>query len=72
VAGAALSTVSTFIQMALLIFVVSRPTLNALTPALVAGGLTAAVYGLTFTLLAFGSDTPRETEGGELSTYRLL
>ena len=64
VAGAALSTVSTFVQMALLLFVVSPPTLTALTPPLTAGGLTAAIYGLAFTLSSLGSDNPGQTQQG--------
>jgi uncharacterized membrane protein (DUF4010 family) len=50
--------------MALLLFVVSPATLTALTPALAAGGLTAAIYGLAFTLFSFGSDNPGQTERG--------
>jgi uncharacterized membrane protein (DUF4010 family) len=52
VAGAALSTVATFLQMALLLFVVSPPTLFALAPALTAGGIVSTLYGLMFTLSA--------------------
>ena len=59
--GAALSTVSTFVQRALVLFVGSPPTLTALTPALAAGGLTAAIYGLAFTLSSLGSDNPGQT-----------
>jgi uncharacterized membrane protein (DUF4010 family) len=62
VAGAALSTVATFVQMALLLFVVNQQVLVALTPALAAGGLAAAMYGLMFTRLALGSDMPRGSE----------
>jgi uncharacterized membrane protein (DUF4010 family) len=67
VAGAALSTVATFVQMALLLFVVSQPVLVALTPALAAGGLAAAIYGLMFIMPALGAaDTPRRTEPGRV------
>ena len=60
VAGATLSTVATFVQLALLLFAVSPPTLGVMAPALAAGGITAAVYGLFFTALAFHStDAPR-------------
>ena len=69
-AGAALSTVSTFLQMALLLFVVSPPTLTALTPALAAGGLTSAIYGLAFTLFSFGSDNPGQTQQGRAFNIR--
>lgn len=65
VAGATLSTVATFVQLSLLLFAVSPPTLVAMAPALAAGGFTAAVYGLFFTALAFNSpDAPRDESGG--------
>jgi uncharacterized membrane protein (DUF4010 family) len=60
VAGAALSTVATFAQMALLLFVVSQPVLAALAPALAAGGFAAAAYGLMF--IAPASDQSRGAE----------
>lgn len=50
VAGAALSTVATFVQMALLLFAVNAPTFKAMAPALAAGGLVAAGYALIFAL----------------------
>lgn len=52
IAGAVLSTVATFLQMALLLFVVSPQTLLALAPALTAGAFVSALYGLMFTLTA--------------------
>lgn len=52
VAGAALSTVATFVQMALLLAVSSPPVAVAMAPALVAGGVVAAIYGLFFTWVA--------------------
>jgi uncharacterized membrane protein (DUF4010 family) len=64
VAGAALSTLSTFVEMAILLLVVSPPTLAALTPALAAGGVIAAIYGLAFTLISFGSETGGESPQG--------
>ena len=65
VAGATLSTVATFAQLALLLFAVSPETLKVMAPALAAGGFTAAVYGLFFTALAFHStDLPRTQFGG--------
>lgn len=60
VAGATLSTVATFIQLALLLGVVSMPTLNAIWPAILAGGVVAILYGLGFTLLALRT---HEVEG---------
>lgn len=65
VAGATLSTVATFIQLALLLFAVSPPTLAVMAPALAAGGFTAAAYGMLFTALALNStDAPRVESGG--------
>jgi uncharacterized membrane protein (DUF4010 family) len=64
VAGATLSTVATFIQMALLLFAVSRPTLSAMAPALIAGGTVAAVYGIAFTLFALKSEDPKAIDSG--------
>jgi uncharacterized membrane protein (DUF4010 family) len=52
VAGAALSTVATFVQMALLLAVACPPVAVAMAPALVAGGVVAAIYGLLFTWAA--------------------
>jgi uncharacterized membrane protein (DUF4010 family) len=45
VAGAAFLTLSTFIQMAVLLFAISKPTLGLMTPVLAAGGVAAAIYG---------------------------
>jgi uncharacterized membrane protein (DUF4010 family) len=55
VAGAALSTVATFLQMPLLLLTISQPTLLLMTPALTAGVIAAALYGLVFTLQALKS-----------------
>lgn len=62
VAGAALSTVATFAQMALLLLVVSQPTLQVMAPALVAGGLIATLYALVFT---WGSLRSTNVSGSE-------
>ena len=55
VAGATLSSVATFIEMAVLLFVVSQATFNAMAPALAAGGIVAALYGLAFTFHALNA-----------------
>jgi uncharacterized membrane protein (DUF4010 family) len=52
VAGATLSTVSTFVQMALLLGAISPATLLTMAPILAAGGLVAIIYGVAFTLRA--------------------
>ncbi len=48
VAGSAFSTVATFIQMAVLLMTISISTLVLMAPALAAGAVTAALYGLAF------------------------
>jgi uncharacterized membrane protein (DUF4010 family) len=45
VAGALLSSLATFIQMAVVLAATSLPTLRSVTPALIAGGLVIAVAG---------------------------
>ncbi len=64
VSGAALSTVATFLQLAILLFVASPETFAVLKWPLVAGGAAAAVYGLAFTLSAFRSNEPAASESG--------
>lgn len=59
VAGAMLSTVATFVQMAVVLGAVDPPTLLALGGALVGGGITAAAYGALFTWRSL-----RERDGG--------
>jgi uncharacterized membrane protein (DUF4010 family) len=61
VAGAAFSTAATFIQMAVVLFAVSRPTLVLMAPALAAGCITTAIYGLAFSF-------HRMTPGGDPAT----
>jgi len=55
VAGATLSTVATFAQLALLLAVASRPTLAAMAPSLLVGGVVALGYGIVFTVRALRS-----------------
>ena len=52
VGGAAFSTAATFIQMAVLLLAVSRPTLQLMAPALAAGAGVAALYGFAFAIRA--------------------
>jgi uncharacterized membrane protein (DUF4010 family) len=49
VAGAVLSTVATFVQMAALLFVTDKSTLIVMTFPLLLGGIAAVFYGLIFT-----------------------
>jgi uncharacterized membrane protein (DUF4010 family) len=72
VAGAVLSTASTFIQMALLLFVISKPTLLVLIPALAAGGMVALLYGFLFTRSALNAGVDHsvaEDPGRAFSIY---
>jgi uncharacterized membrane protein (DUF4010 family) len=64
VAGAALSTVATFVQMGLLLLAISRQVLDVMWPALLAGGLTAIAYALYFTLHSLSVDKELIPEGG--------
>lgn len=59
VAAAVLSTVATFIQLAVILAAASLPTLRALAPALIAGGCAAALYGAVFTVQALKSAEPQ-------------
>jgi len=62
VAGGALSSVATFVQMAVLLSTISGPTLLALAPMLAAGALVATVYALAFVL---GGEASADGEGAE-------
>jgi uncharacterized membrane protein (DUF4010 family) len=53
VAGAAASSVATVMQLAIVVGLVSMPTLVMLTPSLVASGLAAAIYAGIFALRSF-------------------
>ena len=73
VAGAALSTVATFVQMALLLLATDQATLQVMAPALAVGGLTAALYALAFTMRAVRSDDlPSSTPGRAFSIMTAL
>ena len=64
VAGGIFSTVATFVQLALLLLVVSRPTLVLMAPALAAGAFAAMLYGLTFAIRAVTPDESAASETG--------
>ena len=57
VAGATFSTVATFIQLAILLATITRPTLFAMAPALAAGAFVATLYGFAFALRARATKT---------------
>ncbi len=63
-AGAALSTVATFLQMGLLLFAIDQATLRAMGVILAAGGRVAAAYGLTLTLRALKAESPENSKSG--------
>ena len=64
VAGAAFSTVATFVQLALLLLTISRSTLVLMAPALGAGALAAALYGLAFALRAVTPEGTADAKPG--------
>jgi uncharacterized membrane protein (DUF4010 family) len=53
VAGAAASSVATVIQLAIVVGLVSTPTLSLLTPSLIASGIAAVIYAGIFALRSF-------------------
>jgi len=57
VAGAAASSVATVIQLAIVVGLVSPPTLSMLTPSLIASGIAAVIYAGIFALRSF-RETP--------------
>lgn len=64
VAGAALSTVATFVQMAILLETISPPTLRLMAPALAAGAIVAAIYALAFVRRAGAASVTAPPEPG--------
>lgn len=64
IAGSAFSTVSTFVQMAILISTVSPPTLRVLAPALAAGAIVVALYALAFTFRGTAAPSTSQSEPG--------
>ena len=64
VAGAALSTVATVIQMAAVLFVTDRATLNAMKLPLLFAGLAAVAYGALFTIKTAGKRPQASEETG--------
>ena len=64
VAGAALSSVATVIQLGVIITIINRPLLVVLWPALLAAGITAVIYGLAFSYHAAISKKPADAPRG--------
>ena len=65
VAGAALSTVATVIQMCLVLAATSPATLRALSAPLICAGIAAAAYGAGFTLRALRERDTAEPQPGQ-------
>ncbi|MDO9394589.1 DUF4010 domain-containing protein [Methylotenera sp.] len=62
VAGAVLSSLSTVLQLSLLLAAIHRPTLQALAAPLIFGGVSVAMYGLVVTLSSFHNDGAEMTK----------
>lgn len=62
VAGAVLSSLSTVLQLSLLLAAIHRPTLQALAAPLIFGGVSVAMYGLVVTLSSFQNDGAEMTK----------
>jgi uncharacterized membrane protein (DUF4010 family) len=65
VAGAMLSTVATFVLLAVVLAVVSLPSLVAVLPALIAGGLASIIYGGVFTRQALSGGAIDTSAAGQ-------
>jgi uncharacterized membrane protein (DUF4010 family) len=65
VAGAVLSTVATFIQMAVVLETTSQQTLLALWLPLTCAGITALAYGIVITLIALRQKAPDSINLGQ-------
>jgi uncharacterized membrane protein (DUF4010 family) len=64
VAGAAASSIATVVQLAIVVGLVSMPTLEALLPSLVLAGLAAVAYAGLFTLRSFRETTESDLPAG--------
>jgi uncharacterized membrane protein (DUF4010 family) len=75
VAGAMLSSLSTILQLTLLLAAIHRPTLQALSAPLVFGGVSVAIYGLVVTLISFhknGSEINKPSRSFSVKTALTL
>jgi uncharacterized membrane protein (DUF4010 family) len=64
VAGASFSSIATAIELVIVIFVSNEKILPYLAPGIVATGMVAALYGLTFALSVKGVRVPAEPDSG--------
>jgi uncharacterized membrane protein (DUF4010 family) len=75
VSGALLSSLSTVLQLTLLLAAIHRPTLQALSVPLIFGGVSIAVYGLVVTLSSFhhhGTEVNKPTRSFSVKTALIL
>lgn len=75
VAGALLSSLSTILQLTLLLAAIHRPTLQALAVPLAFGGGSVAIYGLVVTLSSFhknGSEITKPSRSFSVKTALIL
>ncbi|MDP1658793.1 MAG: MgtC/SapB family protein [Methylotenera sp.] len=75
VAGAMLSSLSTILQLAMLLAVIHPPTLQVLAAPLVFGGVSVAIYGLVVTLNSFhekGADINKPSRTFSVKTALIL
>lgn len=75
VAGAVLSSLSTVLQLTLLLAAIHRPTLQALAAPLIFGGVSVAIYGLVVTLSSFhknGAEVTKPSRSFSVKTALIL
>jgi uncharacterized membrane protein (DUF4010 family) len=70
-AGAVLSTIATFIQLAVLLQATGPSVLWALRFPLAAAGVVALLYGVTFTLLALKQASPKSVPPGSVFNLKV-
>ncbi|MSP86494.1 MAG: DUF4010 domain-containing protein [Methylotenera sp.] len=75
VAGAVFSSLSTILQLALLLAAISPPTLQVLAAPLIFGGFSIAVYGLVVTFISFhknGAEISKPSQSFSVKTALTL
>ncbi|MDI1309084.1 MAG: DUF4010 domain-containing protein [Methylotenera sp.] len=75
VAGALLSSLSTVLQLTVLLAAIHRPTLQALAAPLIFAGVSIAIYGLVVTLRSFhhpGAEMTKPTRSFSVKTALIL
>jgi uncharacterized membrane protein (DUF4010 family) len=75
VAGAVLSSLSTILQLTLLLAAIHRPTLQAMAVSLFLGGVSIAIYGLVVTLSSFhknGAELAKPSKSFSVKTALIL